>query len=118
MSGNRVVAVIDDDAAVLVSMKFLIELYGYKVTAYDSALGFLNDRQANQACVITDHQMPHMSGLELAELLDAQGDQIPIMLITASPTPAIVARAGLLGIEVLEKPVRPEALLRFLSAHP
>jgi two-component system, LuxR family, response regulator FixJ len=117
MSGNRVVAVIDDDAAVLVSMKFLIELYGYKVTAYDSALGFLNDRHANQACVITDQQMPHMSGLKLAELLDAQGDRIPILLVTASPTPAIVARAELLGIEVLEKPVRPEALLRFLSAH-
>jgi two-component system response regulator FixJ len=117
MSGNGVVAVIDDDAAVLVSMKFLIGLYGYKVAAYGSALAFLNDRQGNHACLITDQQMPDMSGLELAELLHARVDRIPVLLITASPTPAIVARAALLGIEVLEKPARPEALLKFLSAH-
>jgi two-component system response regulator FixJ len=102
MSGNRVVAVIDDDAAVLVSMKFLIELYGYIVAAYDSALELLNDRHANHACLITDQQMPQMSGLELAELLDARGDKIPILLITASPTPAIVARAALLGIDLYQ----------------
>ena len=57
------------------------------------------------ACLILDHHMPEMTGLELAERMRADGTGIPILLITGSPSPAIVARAaevarafGVLGI--------------------
>jgi len=35
--------------------------------------------------------MPHMTGLELASPLRSEGINIPILLITSAPSPAIVA---------------------------
>jgi CheY-like chemotaxis protein len=61
--------------------------------------------------------MPEMSGMELAERLRADGSGIPILLITGSASPAIVARAAELGVtRVLEKPPSEEDLLDFISA--
>jgi CheY-like chemotaxis protein len=61
--------------------------------------------------------MPNMTGMELAEMLRADGAGIPILLITGSPSPDIIARGAELGIDsVLEKPLDDEDLLRFVNA--
>jgi two-component system, LuxR family, response regulator FixJ len=61
--------------------------------------------------------MPEMTGLELAERLRADGSSIPILLITGSPSPTIIARAAELGIHrVIEKPPTEEDLLDFINA--
>ena len=112
------VAVVDDDPAVLDSLKFLLELAGHPVATYRSAIAFLEDRTAQPACLILDHHMPRMTGLELAARLRAQGGGIPVLLITGSPSPAIIARAAELGIKkVLDKPPTEDELLSFVDAH-
>jgi FixJ family two-component response regulator len=115
---TRTVAVVDDDPAVLDSLKFLLELAGHKVATYASAAEFLADRASAPACLILDHHMPHMTGLELVARLQSKGARIPVLLITGSPSPAIAARAAQLGIEkVLEKPPVEDDLLKFIAAH-
>jgi two-component system response regulator FixJ len=115
---NPAVAVVDDDPAVLDSLKFLLEVAGYRVVIYSSAADFLGDRAPQLACLILDHHMPHMTGLELVSLLRTEGTEVPVLLITGSFSPAIVARAAQLGIEkVLEKPPAEEDLLSFVDAH-
>jgi two-component system response regulator FixJ len=117
-SHNRAVAVVDDDPAVLDSLKFLLEVAGYSVVIYASAAEFLDDRARQLACLILDHHMPHMTGLELAARLRTEGEGVPVLLITGSPSPAIVVRAAQLGIEkVLEKPPAEEDLLSFVATH-
>jgi two-component system, LuxR family, response regulator FixJ len=112
------VAVVDDDPAVLDSLKFLLELEGYRVNTYSSAGAFLADRVAAPNCLILDQHMPQMSGLDLAERLRRAGALVPVLLITGSSSPAILARASSLGVEkVLDKPFRDEDLLNFVSAH-
>jgi two-component system, LuxR family, response regulator FixJ len=112
------VAVVDDDPAVLDSLKFLLEVMGCDVATYGSALAFLDDRIVRPACMIVDQHMPRMTGLELAQRLRDEGAAIPLLLITGSPSPAIIARAGLLGVEaVLEKPPVEADLLNFVNAH-
>ncbi len=112
------VAVVDDDPAVLDSLKFLLEVIGHRVVTYASAAAFLADRAKRHACLILDHHMPQMTGLELAARLHPDGGAIPVLLITGSPSPAIVARAAQLGIEkVLEKPPDEDDLLSFVNAH-
>jgi two-component system response regulator FixJ len=112
------VAIIDDDPAVLDSLKFLLEVTGHTVGAYASATAFLADREAHPDCLILDQHMPAMTGLELAERLRAAGGHIPVLLITAGLSPAMLAHAGALGIsEVLEKPFAADALLHFVDAH-
>ncbi len=118
MSDRGVVALVDDDPAVLDSLKFLLEAAGYPVAAYDSATAFLDDSPAHLACLIVDHHMPTMTGLELVARLREASVMLPALLITGAPSPAIAARAKQLGVEMLEKPVPESDMLKFIDAHP
>jgi|HubBroStandDraft_6_1064221.scaffolds.fasta_scaffold731211_2 two-component system response regulator FixJ len=112
------VAIVDDDPAVLDSLKFLLEVMGCTVAIFTSAREYLDAGEVRPACMILDQHMPQMTGLELAQKLRANGVSIPVLLITGSPSPAIVARANELGIEgVLEKPPDENDLLNFVKAH-
>jgi len=117
-SHTDAVAIIDDDPAVLDSLRFLLEVAGHTVATYASAAAFQADSVTKHACLILDHHMPQMTGLELVARLRAAGTAIPVLLITGSPSPAIVARAEELGIgRVLEKPPSERDLLSFVDAH-
>jgi two-component system response regulator FixJ len=114
---RRTVAIVDDDYAVRDSIHFLLEVMGQPVETFSSAAEFLKAERQHLACVILDHHMPGMTGLELAERLRANGQGIPILLITGSPTPSIMTRAAEVGIDrVLEKPPSDEDLLDFIGA--
>jgi FixJ family two-component response regulator len=81
--------------------------------AFASAEGFLSSRQIPRtSCLITDVQMPGMTGLELHRRLLAAGKTIPTILITAYPDDS--AREGALGDGVvcyLSKPFDENELL-------
>lgn len=110
------VAVIDDDAAVLDSLRFLLEIAGYRVVTYSSAAAFLAGDGPWPDCLILDHHMPQMTGLELVARLRADGVRLRIMLITGSSTPAIRARAAELGVaKVVEKPPAEGELMDFVG---
>ena len=112
------VAVVDDDPAVLDSLKSFFEACGYQVGVYVSAMAFLEERTVRPACLILDQHMPQMTGLELAAKLRGQGMATPILLMSGALSPAISARATLIGIEkVLGKPAAGEDLLSFVDAH-
>ena len=99
------------------SLRFLLEVVGYPVETFASAAEFLKAEQHNLACLILDHHMPEMTGLELAGRLRADGSDIPILLITGSPSPGTAARAVELGINrMLAKPLTDEDLLDFINA--
>ena len=90
---------------------------GHTVETFASAAEFLLADVQRFVCLILDHHMPHMTGLELVERLRADGSKIPILLVTGLPSPAIVARATKLGIsQVLEKPPSEEDLIDFIDA--
>lgn len=110
------IAVVDDDYAVRDSLGYLLEVMGYAVETFGSATEFLGADIPSLACLILDHHMPNMTGLELVDRLRADGAAIPILLITGSPAPAILARAAELGIKVLEKPPGEDDLLDFIGA--
>lgn len=113
----RAIALVDDDPAVRDSMRFLLDIAGHSIETYGSAGEFLEQCNLDRvAGLILDHHMPVMTGLELAAQLRLQGRHFPILLITGSPSPAIVARAAELGIEdVLEKPPSETDLLKFVD---
>ena len=110
-------AIVDDDYAVRDALRFLLEVIGYVVESFASAAEFLKANVQSFACLILDHHMPNMTGLELVEKLRADGAVIPILLITGSPSPAIVARAAELDIyRVLDKPPSDDDLTDFINA--
>jgi FixJ family two-component response regulator len=112
------IAVVDDDHAVRASIDSLIRSLGFKVALFASAEEFLGaaDR-ANTACLITDVQMPKMSGVELHERLTEQGLNIPTIFITAFAEEAVRKRA-MTGSAVgfLAKPFQGQTLIDCLEA--
>lgn len=78
------VRVVDDDLAHCSAMSFMLESKGWTVAAYNSAKEFLiNDKPGQPGCLILDVNMPEMTGLELQEHLNQQGNTVPIIFLTS-----------------------------------
>jgi two-component system, LuxR family, response regulator FixJ len=112
-TGPGSVIVVDDDAAVRNSLKFALELEGFDVRAYEGGPQTLADEGLkSEGCLVVDHYMPGMTGVELVEHLRERYVDIPAILITGKPTNELRLRAALSGIrQVLEKPLEDGALL-------
>jgi two-component system, LuxR family, response regulator FixJ len=114
---HRLVAVVDDDEAVRESLQFLLETAGLTVTTYHSAAQFLTDAKPGElTCLVLDQHMPELTGLQLVARLRSNGVNLPIALITGSPSPDLLRRASQLGVaRVLEKPLDDSELLDFIN---
>ena len=73
--------IVEDDSAVLDSLRMLFEAMGYPAATFGSAVEFLRADMRDVECLILDHHMPDMTGLELAERLRADGVDMRILLI-------------------------------------
>src|SRR5215831_12069280 len=81
-----VVAIVDDDESFRRATISFIRSLSYSAVAFPSADAFLNSNAVeNTDCLITDVQMPGMSGIELQNYLLAQGNRVPIIFVTAFP---------------------------------
>lgn len=84
-----IIAIVDDDDSVRNALESLLRSGGYKTRTYSSALEFLSANvSAKTDCLISDIQMPGMSGVEMCEQLVSMGFHIPTILITAYPAAA------------------------------
>jgi tungstate transport system substrate-binding protein len=118
MSAAPLISIVDDDALARDGIRELVESLGYKTATFESAEHFLKSRMvAETTCLITDVQMPGLSGLELQEALESQGYHTPVILITAYPNEKCRTRAldnGAVGF--LSKPFDEESLIKCLIA--
>jgi FixJ family two-component response regulator len=91
---------------------------GYTVETFRSATDFLASRfLAETACLITDVNMPGMTGFELHRHLVDAGYAIPTILVTAYPDDAVRDRALRDGVVCyLSKPVDDDYLERCLRS--
>lgn len=107
-----VVAVVDDDPAVCNSLKFSLELEGFKVRTFGGSAELL--RAADLAacdCFVVDQKMPSMSGLDLIAKLRDRGIAAPAILIISAPSAALSARAAKVNVPIVEKPFLGNALV-------
>jgi two-component system, LuxR family, response regulator FixJ len=115
--GHGVVAIVDDDPAVRDSLRLLLELEGCAVQAFADAPSFLASGMRQFACLVLDHHMPGITGLDMLDRMRKAGIAMPTMLITGAPSAAIAARAVALGVDhILTKPPDEAALLAFVNA--
>lgn len=100
------VTIIDDDESVRLATESLVRSLGLKARTFDSAEAFLRSpERVRTACVITDVQMPDMSGIDLQARLRSEGDLLPLIFITAFPEERIRNMAQAAGaIGFLAKP--------------
>jgi len=113
MRENATIFVVDDDAAVRDSLRWVIESNGWKVEAHPSAEAFLNSYTPNRlGCLILDVRMPGMSGPELQKLLNERQCSLPIIFISAHGTVPTAVRAMQAGaVDFILKPYNNVTLL-------
>ena len=111
------IAIVDDDDVVREAMKSLMRSLGYNASTFGSADEFLKSEQvSNTSCLVTDLQMPGLSGIDLQDWLIAQGHRFPIIFLTAYPDQAARMRAmKASAIGFLSKPSSDEHLLGYLN---
>jgi len=118
MRDNATIFVVDDDAAVRDSLRWVIESNGWNVEAHPSAEAFLNTYTPNQlGCLILDVRMPGMSGPELQKQLSERQCSLPIIFISAHgtvPTAVHALQAG--AVDFIIKPFDNNTLLERIDS--
>ena len=112
-----IISIIDDDESMRCAIKSLVTSLGLDAYTFASAEAFLQSPHLDDtSCLITDLQMPGLSGVELQKSLLAQGRRIPIIFMTAFPEERMRARAieaGALGF--LSKPFDSQTLINLID---
>jgi FixJ family two-component response regulator len=118
MSKPTLISIVEDDQPFRESMRKLMTALGYTVEAFPSAADFLaSPLLTATACLVSDVQMPGMTGIELHRHLMDAGYTIPTILVTAYPNEVARKRALKGGVVCyLCKPVDDEHLERCLRS--
>lgn len=111
------VLVVDDNLSFRELMTDLLEPVGYEVwTAQDGLAGLDALYNGPFDLILTDYQMPGMTGLEMAAFIRRSDAVTPIILITGdcyALDPELVARAGI--TKMLSKPFKINEFLNMCS---
>lgn len=112
------VAIVDDDPAIRTALTRLTRSLGYRPEAYESAEALLSAfHEVQPVCVVTDVQMPGLSGLDLLRMVQLQKPDIPVIVITAYPSGSTRERALAAGaFAYLAKPFDGDEFERCLGA--
>mgnify|MGYP001546610473 CR=1 FL=1 len=107
------VFVVDDDAAVRDSLRWLLESLQLKVETFESAEQFLENYSIYRVgCLLLDLRMPGMSGLQLQQRLAEQKFALPIIIITGHGDIPVAVRAVKNGAyDFIEKPFDNDRLV-------
>ena len=116
-AADPLISIVEDDESLRQAMVGLVRSLGYRVAGYPNAEDFLAaDARERSNCVVTDIQMPGLSGIDLKERLVADGVATPVIMVTARAEAAIEDRARACGAFCfLKKPFEAETLIECLG---
>ncbi len=118
--GSETVLVVEDEEAVRVLVRRVLEANGYHVLEAShgaAALVTCDEHKDPIHLLMTDLIMPEMSGRQLAEQVSAQRPEMKILYMSGYTDNAILHHGGLQsGANFLQKPFTPDTLVRKLRA--
>jgi two-component system chemotaxis response regulator CheY len=111
------ILVVDDEIAIRQLISDVLVGFGYHVdTAEDGALGWEALHSKSYDLLITDNNMPKVSGVELVKKLRSAGLALPVILISgAMPTEELIRHPWLEVAATLLKPFTAKGLLEIVS---
>ena len=117
MPNRKLVLVVDDDPAMLKSVKRLLQHYAYEPILFSSAQAFRSHTDLDRAaCIILDINLPDGSGIELRHRLKEDGVSAPVIFMTGNQNPVARDAAVASGcIAFLTKPFSAQSLLEPLK---
>ncbi|WP_443699462.1 response regulator [Pseudomonas sp.] len=113
-----VMYVVDEDAVLRNNLRSVLESVGYLVRDYCTAEQFLGSYAGDKrGCLIIEARPSGINGLEVVARLKAQGDELPILMISCNSRVADVVDAMRAGVcDFIEKPFRYQQLLTSVTA--
>jgi FixJ family two-component response regulator len=117
VSDPPLICIIDDDDSLRAALVGLVRSVGYEARGFTSAEAFLQSGEISAcACLVTDIQMPGMSGVELKEHLSSQQIELPVIMITGRPDPSLEGKARAAGAAAfMKKPFDASALIGYVD---
>jgi two-component system OmpR family response regulator len=118
MSDSRRVLVVDDEANIRDLIEVALRFHGFTtVTAATGEDALRTARRERPDLVLLDVMLPGMDGFEVCRRLRADGDQVPVIFLTARDTPSdTVTGLTLGGDDYVTKPFSIEALIARVRA--
>ena len=81
---NRKVLIVDDERSIVDILRYNLEKNDMTaVCAYDGAEGLRLARECDPDVILLDVMLPEMDGFEVCRMLRAEGNNVPIIMITA-----------------------------------
>jgi len=119
-AGDETVLLVEDEAAILMMGKRMLERLGYTVLTADSpaaALATASEYQGAIHLLVTDVVMPEMNGRELAERLRSAQPSLKCLFMSGY-TADVIAHRGVLeeGVQFMPKPFTLQALASHVRA--
>jgi CheY-like chemotaxis protein len=119
MSDGKKVLVVDDEIHIVHVVSIKLRNNGFEVvTAENGQQGYQLACQEKPDVIVTDYQMPGMTGIEMIEALrkDEATAAIPVIMLTARGFAVENAQKESLNIaDCLSKPFSPKELLRVIE---
>ena len=105
---------VDDDQQVRESVRMMLEHAGYRVVEAESGEEAINQFSAvvSVDLLLSDLQMPGMSGLELFDRLVERLPSLRVLFISGAASSADLATIARKGAVLLEKPFSAESLVK------
>ena len=114
---RKIVAVVDDDEAVLNALSFALDTAGFDVRAFRTARALREAPGLDRMdCLVVDQLLPDASGLDVLTRLRAQGVGVPAVIITTNPSRQLLDGAAALAVPVVEKPLLGDRLFSRIRA--
>ncbi len=112
---------LDDDPAVREAIAARLRAWGAEVQPFirlADLTAALASGVRRPDWLLTDHRLPDGDGAQAIAQLHATFGPVPALMVTGDTAPAEMQKLAALGVEVLHKPFRPEALLHKLQQRP
>ena len=97
MGEKKTVLIVEDEKSIVDIVRFNLEREGYAtLTAYDGESGLASARENRPDLILLDVMLPKMIGFDVCRVLREEGDNVPVIILTAREEEA----DKVLGLEI------------------
>ncbi|CAO3419305.1 hybrid sensor histidine kinase/response regulator [Azospirillum doebereinerae] len=119
--GKGLIVIVEDDTIILLSMRAMLEEWGYDVIAAvsaDEAIDTLLNIGQRPAMIVADYRLREgRTGVQaIRDIYGVCGVRVPAIVLTGDTDPARIAEVQRSGHRLLHKPVSPTILRDILSS--
>ncbi|MBR4545798.1 MAG: response regulator transcription factor [Oscillibacter sp.] len=119
MDNKKTILIVEDEKNIVDILRFNLQRSGYEtVEAYDGEDGLSKARSANPDLILLDVMLPKVNGFEVCKSLRDEGNNVPVIILTAREEEADKVRGLEIGADdYITKPFSMRELIARVGAN-